>query len=101
MVRAEKTIGLLQEMSAELLTAVGGEICRSDIENGLGAGHALTVHPKSRSRAGDQHRPGELGVGVELQTVLDHMVLTVGGRAAVNHGAAVRQTAVITLHLFL
>ena len=57
---------VLQEMGAELLAAVSGEICGRDIEHGLGAGHALVVHAISRSRAGEQNGTGELGVGIEL-----------------------------------
>ena len=57
---------LLQEVGAELLAAVSGQICGSDIEHSLGAGHALGVHAASRSRAGEQYGTGELGVGIEL-----------------------------------
>ena len=79
---------------------MSGKVGWRDIEHGLGAGHTLGVHAVRRSRTGEQDGAGELGVGIELQAVFDHMTGTLGGRAAVDHGAAVGQTAVVALHLF-
>ena len=90
-------------MGAELVTAVSGEISGRDIEHGLGAGHALVIHAERRSRAREQDGTGELGVGVELEAVLDDvLVLAVDACCAgTEYEAAVVQLAVVSCELFL
>ena len=57
---------LLQHLRPQFLAALGREVGRRDIEEGLAAGLAFLFHPVDGSGAGDEHRGGELGVGVEL-----------------------------------
>lgn len=90
-------------MRAQLLAALGAEVGRCDVEHRAAARLSLFGEAVGCAGVGDEHARRELRIRVELQRELDDMLvfLLVARSARADDEAAVCETAVVALELFL